>query len=51
MEQGRKHEALELLQSVLHRVTEGQSTPDVTEAVALRQTLIIRRHPLSATAL
>jgi hypothetical protein len=39
MEQGRKQEALELVQSVLDRVTEGHSTPDVVEVVALREAL------------
>ena len=39
MEQGRNQEALELVQSVLDRVTEGHSTPDVVEVVALREAL------------
>jgi hypothetical protein len=39
MEQGRQHEALELLQSVVEQVTEGHSTPDVVEALALRDAL------------
>jgi hypothetical protein len=38
-EQGRKLEALELLQSLLDKVTEGYATPDVVEAVALRDAL------------
>ncbi|HEX6704111.1 MAG TPA: winged helix-turn-helix domain-containing protein [Albitalea sp.] len=39
MEQGRTDQAIELLQSVLDRVTEGHATPDVREAVALRDAL------------
>lgn len=39
MEEGRKHEAIDLLQSVLDRVTEGHSTSDVMEVVALRDAL------------
>ena len=39
MEQGRKHEALELVQSVVNQVTEGHLTPDVREAVALHDML------------
>jgi hypothetical protein len=39
MEQGRRHEALALLRPVLDRVTEGHSTPDVQEAVALHDAL------------
>jgi predicted ATPase/DNA-binding winged helix-turn-helix (wHTH) protein len=39
MEKGRKREAFGLLQSLLDQVTEGHATPDVMEAVALRDAL------------
>jgi len=39
MEQGREHEALELMRSALDQLTEGHSTPDVKEAMALHDTL------------
>jgi predicted ATPase/DNA-binding winged helix-turn-helix (wHTH) protein len=39
MEQGREVEALDLLESLLDQVTEGHATPDVMEAVALRDAL------------
>jgi predicted ATPase/DNA-binding winged helix-turn-helix (wHTH) protein len=38
-EQGRQQEGLELLRSVLERLTEGRSTADVQEATALHDTL------------
>jgi hypothetical protein len=38
-EQGKPHEALELVQLVLDQLTEGHATPDVRDAVALREAL------------
>jgi hypothetical protein len=38
-EQGKPHEALELVRSVLDQLTEGHATPDVRDAVALREAL------------
>jgi hypothetical protein len=39
MEHGQQQEALELLQSILDRLTEGHSTTDVREAAALHDAL------------
>jgi predicted ATPase/DNA-binding winged helix-turn-helix (wHTH) protein len=50
MAQGREREALDLLRSTLDQLTEGDSTPDVREAVALRDAVagVIAASPRAA---